>query len=221
MANKEKTSLKLEVYSDVICPWCYVGKARLDKALDSIGSELDVHVEWMPFELNPSMPEGGMDRREYLTKKFGTADISQMQRRLNDAGSPDGLQFNFASIKVVPNTFNAHRLLWFAKSSGKQHALASILFRNYFTDGVDIGDVEVLVTAAIEAGLSGDESREFLAGDDGSNEVKAEKNNGHELDIHAVPTFVLNGRVLVSGAVASDELAKLLKKAAGTSLAKA
>ncbi len=219
MANKEKKSLKLEIYSDVICPWCYVGKARLDKALQSIGSDLAVDVEWMPFELNPSMPEGGMDRKEYLIKKFGSNDISQMQQRLNAAGSPDGLQFNFGAIRVVPNTFNAHRLLWFAKSSGKQHALSDVLFRNYFTDGLDIGDLEVLVSAAAEAGLSGDDARKFLSSDDGTAEVKAEKNIGRKLDVRAVPTFVLDGHVLVSGAVASDELAQLLEKAAGISLA--
>jgi predicted DsbA family dithiol-disulfide isomerase len=220
MAKSEKTSLKLEIYSDVICPWCYVGKARLDKALQSLSSDLAVDVEWMPFELNPSMPDGGMDRKEYLMKKFGSSDVSQMQERLNAAGSPDGLQFNFGGIKVVPNTFSAHRLLWFAKSSGKQHKLSDILFRNYFTDGLDIGDLKVLVSAAAEAGLSADDARKFLNSDDGSAEVKAEKNVGDELDIHAVPTFVLGGHVVASGAIAAAELTKLLEKAAGITLAR-
>jgi predicted DsbA family dithiol-disulfide isomerase len=225
MTQRQKTLVQLQVYSDVICPWCYVGKARLNQALGLVSGDWTVDIVWMPFELNPSMPEGGMDRQQYLINKFGSSDILGMEERLNAAGSPDGLQFNFGGIKKVPNTFNAHRLLWFAKTraeqgGGEQDKLSEILFRKYFTDGIDIGDLEVLVAAATEAGISADDARKFLTSSKGSDEVREEESQGLSLRIHAVPTFVISGQVIASGAIAPGELCKLLERAAEDSLTK-
>ena len=221
MTNQDKPAVQLEIYSDVICPWCYVGKARLDRALEKLSADFDVEVTWKPFELNPSMPEGGMDRREYLIGKFGSADISGMQQRLSSAGANDGLQFNFSAIKIVPNTFNAHRLLWFAKTLGRQQELSQVLFRNYFTDGLDVGSLDVLLAAAVEVGIFSEKAKTFFNSTDGAVEVKSEARAGLAMDINSVPTFVMNGKVLASGALDSNELAKLIQKAAIPNLAKA
>jgi len=215
MSKSKNAGVQVEVFSDVICPWCYVGKARLDNALKIVDKSLEVSVVWKPFELNPTMPDGGMDRKEYLMKKFGSSDISQMEQRLNAAGNPDGKQFNFSEMKVVPNTFKAHRLLWFAETKGKQQELAEVLFRNYFTDGLDIGNIDVLLKAAAEAGLPQSDSAAFLQADGGTSEVKTELAQGAALDIHSVPTFVINGKVVASGAVASTILKEAIEHAAG------
>jgi len=220
MTQKEKIGVQIEVYSDVICPWCYVGEARLNQAIQSISADFNVAAVWQPFELNPTMPEGGMDRKEYLTRKFGHSDMSGMQEKLNAAGAADGLRFNFAAMKRVPNTFNAHRLLWFAKSNGLQGALADILFRRYFTETEDIGDLEVLVAAASEAGIVEDDARQFLESEAGSAEVRKEQAAGLALGIHAVPTFVMDGRVIASGAIAPTALAQLIQEGAEARLAK-
>ncbi|MBS1989659.1 MAG: DsbA family oxidoreductase [Cyanobacteria bacterium SZAS LIN-3] len=214
----ESKAVRVEIYSDVICPWCYVGKARLDKALAMIDPALAPEVIWRAFELNPKMPAGGMGRKDYLTAKFGSSDISVMEQRLNAAGNPDGLQFNFGAMKVVPNTFKAHRLLWFAHKKGKQHQLAEVLFRNYFTDGLDPGSDDVLVKAALEAGLAAGDVETFLSGNEGTSEVKAELENAASLNIHSVPTFVVNGEVVASGAIASTELKRLIEQAANLNM---
>ncbi|HEY9734159.1 MAG TPA: DsbA family oxidoreductase [Drouetiella sp.] len=214
MSAQKEASIHLDIYSDVICPWCFVGKARLDAALKIIGQSVKISSAWKPFELNPTMPSQGVDRKEYMLKKFGTSDISAMQKRLTDAGAEDGVRFDFAAMKRVPNTFNAHRLLWWSKKEDKQHHLSEVLFRAYFLEGKDIGDIEVLTAAAQEAGLDAAESRKFLSSEQGTTEVREEENAGRLLGISAVPTFVLNGEIIASGAIPASELASLLKDAA-------
>ncbi len=212
MTDTGKNSVQLEIYSDVICPWCYVGKARYDEALKLLDSKLSLQTSWKPFELNPSMPKEGADRKEYMTKKFGSSDMSAMQNRLSSAGAENGLKFNFAEMKRVPNTFNAHRLIWFAGTQGKQHELSEVLFRKYFHDAQDIGNTDVLVLAAEEAGIPANVAREFLQSDAGVDEVQKEEKEGRLLGIDAVPTFVLNGEIIASGAIPAEELASLIEK---------
>lgn len=214
MGTKERADVRLEIYSDVICPWCYVGKARLDEALNSLNKNLNIDVAWKPFELNPTMPADGADRKEYMMRKFGTSAVTAMSERITAVGAEAGLQFNFARIERTPNTFNAHRLLWYAKSTGKQNELSEKLFQKYFTDALDIGNLDVLVAAAEEAGLPTNEVRQFLQSDDGKKEVKLEEQEGRLLGITAVPTFLVNGEVVASGALPASELAALIEQAA-------
>ncbi|HEY9677578.1 MAG TPA: DsbA family oxidoreductase [Drouetiella sp.] len=214
MVENSSASIQLDIYSDVICPWCYVGKARLDEALKTLGNKLNIKTTWKPFELNPSMPLEGTERKAYLQKKFGTSDLSGMQNRLANAGAENGVQFNFDEIKKVPNTFKAHRLLWFAETKSKQHALSEILFRNYFFDGKDVGDTDVLVDAAAEAGLDASEVRDFLNSESAVEEVRNEELEGRTLGINAVPTFILNGEVVASGAVPPQELVAAIESLA-------
>ncbi len=193
--------LAIEVYSDVICPWCYVGKRRLERALAAAGAREMVRVMWKPFELNPTMPSQGMDRRTYLEAKFGSLAVFQpMEDRLLAVAEEDGIMFAFDRIARTPNTLLAHRLLWWADQQGCQDRAVEALFRGYFTEGADIGSVTGLVALAETIGLVAAELERFLGGTDGVAEVKAEEAAGHRLGIRGVPYFVFNGEYGLSGA---------------------
>ncbi|MFA7336132.1 MAG: DsbA family oxidoreductase [Candidatus Obscuribacterales bacterium] len=205
--------MKLEIYSDIICPWCYVGKARLDKALETLGDKVAFEVAWRPFELNPSMPPEGMCRKEYRTCKFGSWERSlEMDRDITAKAAADGLTFNLDKLTRTPNTFNCHRLLWFAEKAGNQEAIAGLLFQRYFTEGADIGDINVLADLAAEAGLDKAEVKDFLQSDQGIAEVKEEAQKGIRLGISGVPAFVLEGDVIASGAQTPEHFIELLTR---------
>lgn len=193
--------LAIEVYSDVICPWCYVGKRRLEQALESAGRQKSALVFWRPFQLNPTMPKAGMDRHVYLEAKFGgPGEMQAIQDRIAGAGASAGIEFAFDRIARTPNTFDAHRLIWFAQQQGRQDAVVEELFHGYFTDGLNIGEAEVLVSLAGRAGLDGAAVGRFLQSHDGIEVVRQEEAHGRQLGIRGVPYFVLNGKTVVSGA---------------------
>ena len=205
--------MKLEIYSDIICPWCYIGKARLDKALEILGDKVAFEVVWRPFELNPSMAPEGMCRKEYRTCKFGSWERSlEMDRDITVKAAADGLTFNLDKLTRTPNTFNCHRLLWFAEKASSQEAIASLLFQRYFTDGADIGDINVLADVAADAGLNKVEVQDFLQSDQGVAEVKEEAQKGIRLGISGVPAFVLEGDVIASGAQTPEHFIELLTR---------
>jgi predicted DsbA family dithiol-disulfide isomerase len=157
--------MQIEIYSDVVCPWCFIGKHRLEAALETAGYANQAYITWRPFQLNPTMPKSGMDRRAYLDAKFGGAESRRaMEERVAKAGEMDGIVFAFDRIERTPNTFDAHRLMWFAQQQGKQDDLAEALFHAYFTEGRDIGDDQTLIDVASENGLNGNEVRELLVG---------------------------------------------------------
>ena len=158
--------MQIEIYSDVVCPWCFIGKRRLGQALETAGYAQQAHIAWRPFQLNPTMPKSGMDRLTYLDAKFGGTEARRaIEERLAKAGEADGIVFAFDRIERTPNTFEAHRLMWFAQQHGKQDDLAEALFHAYFSKGRDIGDGQTLVDIAAEIGLHRDEARQFLASD--------------------------------------------------------
>ena len=191
-------TLQIEVYSDVICPWCYVGKRRLERALQQLGSRVTADVHWRPFQLNPTMPQQGMDRRVYLETKFGSLRVfEEMEQDLLEAGKTEQIPFAFGKIVRTPNTFQAHRLIWYAGQQAHQDAIVNELFKGYFEDGLDIGSASVLTELADRAGLK---AAAFLESDDGCAEVKAEEVVGHKLGIRAVPYFVLDNAYGISGA---------------------
>lgn len=191
--------MRIDIYSDIVCPWCYVGKRRLERALTSVGS--DVHVVWRPFQLNPMMPSDGMDRTTYLKAKFGSLEaFGRMDEQLLAAGTDEQIPFALEKIQLTPNTFAAHRLVWHAAQQGKQDEVVEALFRSYFVEGENIGDLKTLAHAAVEAGLDRTGIEKFLASEKGVVEVKAEEAVGRRLGIRGVPYFVLNGRVAISGA---------------------
>ncbi|HEY5627205.1 MAG TPA: DsbA family oxidoreductase, partial [Nitrospira sp.] len=190
----------IDVYSDVVCPWCYVGKRRLEQALASIGGAAE--VTWRPFQLNPTMPKEGMERTAYLEAKFGSLEaFRRMEEHVLAAGLESRITFAFEKIPRTPNTFLAHRLIWFAAQNDRQDAVVDSLFRGYFEEGVDIGSCSALAQLAQRAGL---DAEEFLESEGGVAEVKSEEAAGHRLGIRGVPYFVLNGTYALSGAHPPD-----------------
>jgi len=198
-----RAALHVDIYSDVICPWCYVGKRRLERALTSVRRE--VRVSWRPFQLNPRMPLGGMNRNAYLEAKFGSLEtFRRMEEQLLAAGEVERIPFAFEKIQRTPNTFAAHRLIWHAAREGRQDALVETLFHAYFIEGQDIGDVGTLAQVAAQAGLGPSTAESFLLSDAGIVEVSTEEAAGREIGIRAVPYFVLNGMYAISGAHPSE-----------------
>jgi predicted DsbA family dithiol-disulfide isomerase len=207
--------MQINTYSDIVCPWCYVGKRRLEQALTSCG--LDVFVTWRPFQLNPTMPLDGMDRTTYLKAKFGSLDaFGQMKDQLLAAGAEEQIPFAFEKIQRTPNTFAAHRLVWYAEQQGKQDQVVEALFRAYFLEGEDIGDVKILIHVAVKGGLDRTGTEEFLASEKGVVEVKGEEAVGRRLGISGVPYFVLNDSIAISGAQPPDIFVSALQQAEET-----
>lgn len=193
-------AISIEVYSDVICPWCYVGKRRLERAIKAWDGA-PASIRWKPFQLNPTMPPNGMDRRQYLEAKFGgPAAAEAIYAQVSAAGAAEDIPFAFDRIARTPNTFSAHRLIWLAGHQGKQDEMIEILFRRYFLEGEDIGNIDTLSQAAVHAGLDQAAVTTFLTGDEGVEDVRAEEEAGRRLGIRGVPYFVLNGAHALSGA---------------------
>jgi predicted DsbA family dithiol-disulfide isomerase len=190
----------IEVVSDVVCPWCLIGKRRLEKALVLLGRE-DVQIRWRPFELNPDAPKGGYDRQAYRARKFGSKEYAQqLEARVAQAGAEDGILFRFDQIARVPNTFDAHRLLWRAGQQGVQNALAENLFRAYFIDAQDVGDTRVLAAIGTQSGMDPAGVEELLSSDLGSAEVRAEERQARARGVSGVPSFFIDGVPITSGA---------------------
>lgn len=211
--NRHVSTLSIDVYSDVICPWCYVGKRRLERALAQWDSAVPAKISWRPFQLNPTMPQQGMDRRQYLEAKFGGPEAAQaIYGQVARAGDEEGIPFAFERISRTPNTFAAHRLIWLAGHHGTQDELVETLFRHYFLEGRDIGNLEILSQAAAHVGLGRTVVEPFLAGNEGVEAVKAEEARGHHVGIRAVPYFVLNGTYALSGAQPPEQFLSAFKQ---------
>ena len=196
-----RTGLSIEIYSDVVCPWCYVGKRRLEQALDAIPGGNSAQVIWRPFQLNPTMPKAGLDRRVYLEAKFGgPGQMKAIQDRVAAAGLTVGLDFAFDRMERTPNTLDAHKLIWLARQEGQQDEVVEALFYGYFTEGRDIGQADTLLSIAIEVGLDRDGVARGLDSEEVLKAVRLEEARGHQLGIGGVPYFILNGRATLSGA---------------------
>jgi predicted DsbA family dithiol-disulfide isomerase len=201
--------LTIDIYSDVVCPWCYVGKRRFERAL----SQLSLHnatTTWRPFQLNPTMPPQGTERSAYLEAKFGSLEaFRRLEEHVIAAGITEGISFAFDKITTTPNTFLAHRLIWYAGQHGRQGPMVDALFKGYFEDGADIGSSSVLTRLAESAGV---DAGQFLDSDEGVADVKAQETEGHRLGIRAVPYFILNGRYGMSGAQPVDVFVGAMKQ---------
>jgi predicted DsbA family dithiol-disulfide isomerase len=208
--------LTIDVISDVICPWCFIGKRRLEKALN--GRPAD--VRWHPFQLNPDMPREGIERKTYRIRKFGSWERSQeLDAQVAAAGRGEGIAFNFDRMARTPNTLDAHRVIWLAGERGVQDAVVEALFLAYFTDGRDLSDRAALVDVADGAGLCRAEVDELLAGDKGLDVVRAGEEQAHRLGVSGVPFFIVNGRVALSGAQPPELLRQAFEQAGKTVVA--
>ncbi len=212
--------VRLDIFSDPVCPWCMIGKANLDRALESRPDHPFV-VEWHPFRLNPDMPAAGTDRREYLLAKFGGAErLAAAEARVEAMATAAGLEIDLARATRSPQTLDAHRLIHWAGIERRQTPVVAALFRAYFRDGRDIGDPAVLADVAAEAGMDRAAVARLLASDADAEEVAARDADARAKGVQAVPTFLIDSRYVVSGAqpVAMwqgviDEIAGLAKAA--------
>ncbi|WP_375552351.1 DsbA family oxidoreductase [Rhodophyticola porphyridii] len=196
--------IKLDILSDPICPWCYIGKAQLDRALEAAPAH-PFTVEWHPFQLNPEMPAGGMDRRDYLEAKFGGRDGAiEVYSRIATHAEAAGLEIKFDRISRTPNTLNAHRLIHWAGLEGRQTPMVAALFRAYFVEGKDIGDAESLVQIAEDAGLEAAMVTRLLASDADSEDIRARDANARARGVTGVPTFIIANQHVLTGAQSPD-----------------
>lgn len=190
----------LDIISDPICPWCYIGKARLDRAIAETGQD-PFDVSWRIFQLNPTMPPEGMDRREYLEAKFGgAAGAERVYSRVRQTAAETGLELDFDGIKRTPNTFDAHRLIRWAKATGNQTAVVQQLFHRYFESGEDISERETLLDVAVAAGMERAVVARLLDGDADRDALNAEEEDARKMGVSGVPCFIIGGRYVLSGA---------------------
>ncbi len=200
--------MHLDVYIDTVCPWCLIGKRRLERALASDAGQ-DIAVRWRAFQLNPEMPGEGMDRRLYLEMKFGgAANAERVYGQVREAGESEDIPFAFDAIGRTPNTIDSHRLIRFAGGRGRQDETVEALFDAYFLRGKDIGDREVLSALAAAAGLDAEEARVFLESDLEDQAVREEDAAARRAGQQGVPTFIVNGRYTLSGAHLPEVLQK-------------
>lgn len=206
---------RIDVISDAICPWCYIGKRHLESALAILGRQgLHFTVAWHPFQLNPDMPREGVERAQYRIAKFGSAERSrQLDERITETACTVGLEFHLDRLTRTPNTLEAHRLIRLAGQKGVQDGVVEALFEGYFCDGADIGNAEVLTRLGVEGGLERDDVTAMLASDVGLKEVTAADRMARNAGIQGVPSFALQGHVLFSGAVPAEEMAQAFRRA--------
>ncbi len=208
--------MQIDIYSDVVCPWCYIGKKRLDQVLAGPVGE-GVTLTWRPYQLYPNMPIEGMNRTEFLTARYGDrADRSRIPERIRTEAEDVGLNFDFAAIERMPNTFQAHRLLDYAHAAGSaeiQHELSEVLFRFHFEEGRDVGDVATLAEAAAQAGLDGGKAFAYLTSREGVRNVRAHLSAASEAGISGVPCYLLAGKFTLPGAQLPEVMEQFIGRA--------
>lgn len=205
--------MQLDVVSDTVCPWCYIGKKRLDEALAIRGFD-GITLRWRPYQLDASIPDGGVDRKAYMQKKFG-ADPDRAKavgNSIREYGEALGIVFNFDKIEKAPNTLDSHRLIRWAGTAGCQNEMVDILFRRYFTDAEDIGNHDVLVDAAAEAGMDTDIVADLLIRGADRELVAREDATAREMGIQGVPSFVINAKWVIVGAQETPALIRMFDK---------
>ena len=208
-----RSELKIDIVSDVVCPWCAIGYKKLSEAMTQMNEEVNFIVNWKPYELHPEIPAEGFDKKEYYKIKFGESSGSNDRFNfISDEGKKVGIEFNFNKSKNLPNTFLAHRLLWLCRSKNIQDTLAEALFHAYFTDGRDIGDQDELIEIASEYGLNREEIRKFFKTNIGHDEVLREESRAIEMNIFSVPTYIFNKKYLLVGGQEPDTFVAFMKK---------
>ncbi|NNM74325.1 DsbA family oxidoreductase [Enterovirga aerilata] len=201
------------VFSDVVCPWCYLGKRRLERALDQLGLAGRVGVHWLPFELNPDMPAEGMPRAEYRARKFGLERSAELDARMAALGEAEGVRFAFDRMTRTPSTRRAHMLIAHAAERGQGDAIVEALFRAYFEQARDIGNPGILVEVAAAVGFPPEEARAALDSEDLRARVLGLERRAAEMGIGGVPFFILEGGQAVSGAQPSEAWVEILRDA--------
>lgn len=208
-----KPVIKVDIVSDVVCPWCYIGKRRIEKAMQSLSDQYEFDITYLPFELNPSVPKEGLNQKEYLANKFGSEEkYQQITNHVTKIAAEEGLQFDFDKQLKSPNTKDAHRLLLYAKAEGKQIALKELLMQAYFEKGVDLTKNENLVSIAVHAGLDAASVTSYLNSGEGTDEVNKIVQLNYKRGISGVPFYIINNQYGLSGAQPADVFVQALKQ---------
>ena len=202
--------IEIDVISDVMCPWCYIGKRRLEKAL-ALVPDVAVDIRWRPYQLDNTIPETGMDRKEYLRNKFGSDEqADQVYGPVRAAGKDEEIPFEFDKITISPNTLNAHRIIRWAMAEGVQDAAVERLFQLYFIEGANLTDKNVLADAAVEAGLERPVVERLLESDADLEETRAEISQAQQMGVTGVPAFIIGSRYAVMGAREPEAIAQAI-----------
>ena len=213
MTGTGEEMIQIDVYADVVCPWCYVGEKRLEQALQQ-RPDLTVERRWRPYQLRPEMPAGGLPWHEFAVDKFGgEGRMRAAFEHVSAAGEPDGIRFDFGRISSAPNTVDAHRLILYAAEHGLQWETAEALFRSYFVEGTNLNDPAELAGVAASAGLDTGEAREFLSGDAKTDEVWSAQREAGLVGVTGVPFYVFDGRYALSGAQPVEAFVRALDAA--------
>jgi len=196
-----KPKIKVDIVSDVVCPWCYIGKRRLEKAIDQLRDEYDFELEYHPFELNPEMPANGADQKAYLVKKFGSESrYEQITQQVTGVAATEGLTFDFSRQHISPNTRRAHAVIAYAREQGVQLQTVEALFKAYFTDGVNLSDKQNLIATAVAAGLDRAAVEKVIDDEHATMQVALAEQEMYKLGISGVPFYIINNKYGVSGA---------------------
>jgi predicted DsbA family dithiol-disulfide isomerase len=210
-------NLAVDVISDVICPWCYIGKRRLEKAIAAFEGQQAVRVRWLPFQLNPTMPKEGISRKECRIRKFGSWDRSlELDAKVAAVGETEGIHFAFDRIERTPNTVDAHRLIWLADQQGCQDAIVEALFRAYFTQGRGIGDRQTLIDMVADAGLERQLAEATLDSNEGIDAITEAERLSRQYRVDGVPFFLINSEIKLSRAQPPDAFVDAFRQASGS-----
>jgi predicted DsbA family dithiol-disulfide isomerase len=214
MMGESPVGLRIDIVSDAICPWCYIGKRQLERALALLAQEgLQFSVHWNPFQLNPDIPKEGRERAAYRAMKFGSTERArELDERVAGAAANVGLAFRLDLMLRTPNTLDAHRVIWLAGRENVQEAVMETMFAAYFTQGRDIGDRDVLADCAAQSGMDHAAVADFLAGDMAAQEMLAADRAAREAGVNGVPSFFLDGYGLYSGAMPAETMVEALRK---------
>ena len=205
-------TLKIEIVSDIVCPWCVIGFRNLRMAMEELKSELKFEIFWKPYELHPEIPQEGYDKKLYIQQKFGSSNARSPYEEITKVGKSVGFEFNFSKTKRIPNTFMAHRLLWKAEQCNLQNELSEALFKAYFTDGLDIGSKEILSNISHSVGMNKENSITFLESKEGGQEVADLEMDFIERSIGAVPTYFINDKYIIQGGQEPETFVSFLRK---------
>jgi predicted DsbA family dithiol-disulfide isomerase len=210
-------NLTVDVISDIICPWCYIGKKRLEKAIAAFDFQPDVRVRWLSFQLNPTMPNEGISRREYRIRKFGSWERSlELDARVATVGETEGIDFAFDRIERTPNTVDGHRLIWLADQQDCQDAIVESLFRSYFSEGRDITDRKTLIDVVADAGLERQLAEAMLNSNEGMDAIKEAEGLSQRHRVDGVPFFIINNKITLSGAQQPEAFLDAFREAIGS-----
>jgi len=205
-------TLKIDIVSDIVCPWCVIGFRNLKKAMKELQTELKFEISWKPYELHPEIPQEGYDKKLYMQQKFGSSTGRSPYDEITKVGESVGFEFNFSKTKRIPNTFMAHRLLWKADEYDLQTELSEALFKAYFTDGLNIGSKEILSDISHSVGMNKKEIITFLESKEGGQETAALELNFIEKSIGAVPTYFINDHYIIQGGQEPETFVSFLRK---------